>query len=234
MRLASVWNIVRRDLRHFGLARTLCDVAFRAINLLVYFRVVRGLAIEQLPRDSDDDDVRGLDVEWRFLTDEQLAEFAADGANHISAEFLVQALVKGDRCYAALAGGRLVAYSWYSHEPTEADGLLLRFRPDYVYMYKAFTAPDYRGRRLYEIGVSQALDYFRAQGFAGLISDVELHNFGSLRSLRRLGFVEFGQSVILKLGARALIRTSRGCKQYGYSYQLPGVANREAEVDALA
>lgn len=215
MARSSVWKVIQRDLEHFGVLRTACDVTFRAINLCCYFRVLRALKLEQVHPGFGD----AMSVNWQFLNAEQLETFAKDPANELSEAFLSAALAKGDQCYAALDGSRLAAYSWYSHEPTEADGLRLTFRPDYVYMYKAFTHPDYRGRRLYAAGVNRALTEYLAQGYRGLIADVEIYNYGSLRSLERLGCEGFGRTSILKIGKRSLVLTSPGCRAYGYAYR---------------
>lgn len=228
MRHSSLRSVIQRDLRHFGVWRTAVDVAFRAINLCVYFRVLRALGICELGTEKNRD---AANIEWQFLTAEQLHEFAAEPANLLPIDFLEEALAKGDRCLAALAEGELVAYSWYSHEPTEADGLLLCFRPDYVYMYKAFTRPSHRGQRLYESGVRRALAEFLALGYRGLICDVEIYNFASLKALNRLGFRQFGYATLLKAGRYSWRHASRGCREYGYRH-VPLPARRNARSQA--
>ena len=57
-----------------------------------------------------------------------------------------------DTCFAAFHRGRLVNYAWYAVECIEPEHRFsagLKLPGDTVYLYKAFTLPEYRGRRLH-------------------------------------------------------------------------------------
>jgi hypothetical protein len=58
-------------------------------------------------------------------------------------------------------------------------------------------------------------------GYCGLISEVAVNNCGSLHALRRMGFIDFGSPIVLKIGNHSFVHTSQSCRAYGYSYQAP-------------
>jgi hypothetical protein len=204
---------IRQSVDNFGIARTACDLALRAINRLVLFKILRGVVIEKV-------DPRFLvcDDRYRFtgLEEQTLRKFAAGPDYELSDEFLREAFARGDECYGFLDGEVLAAYGWYTRRPTALDRpeLVLHFSDRYVYMYKGFTHPAHRGQRLHAVGMTKSLAVFLARGYRGLISCVEATNFSSLRSCYRMGYADFG--TILGLGARGLVRGSAGCRPYGF------------------
>src|SRR5205085_675505 len=114
--------------------------------------------------------------------------------------FLHDAFAKGDECYAILDGSTLAAYGWYSNTPTAIDvpGLVLDFDPAYIYMYKGFAHPHYRGQRLHSIAMTRALDAYLREGFRGFVSYVEWNNFASLKSCYRMGYRHFGNVYLFR------------------------------------
>src|SRR5207245_9056607 len=104
-----------------------------------------------------------------FLGAETLRRLGRYPANELPGSFLDEALARGDECYGFLAGETLAAYGWYSRMPTplELPGLELHFNREYVYMYKGFTHPAHRGRRLHAIGMTRALQHYLASGLRG-------------------------------------------------------------------
>jgi len=156
-----------------------------------------------------------------FLTQEMLRRFAADPQNHMRASFLEEALAKGDECYGILDGTRLASYGWYSTKPSRIDPpcFILRFRQDYVYMYKGLTHAAYRGQRLHAIGMTLALRHYLARGYRGLVSYVEVNNFDSLKSTLRMGYAVFGTLYAMTLFGQTFAHGSRGCERFGFSVE---------------
>ncbi len=127
-------------------------------------------------------------------------------------------LPKGDYCYAILDGEKLASYGWYSTKPTSINPeLVLYFNDQWVYMYKGYTHPGYRGQRLHAIGMAKALEAFTKKGFKGLISYVETNNFASLKSVYRMGYRNFGKVRILKIFGRYFIKSDEGCSAYDFT-----------------
>jgi hypothetical protein len=204
---------VLRKIRRHGFGATAYEAAVKALGALVDFKILRGVFVDR-------PDPAFLDCPYRpmLLDAAALRRFAADPANELSQEFLCEAGARGDQCYAICDGERLAAYGWYAFGPTPIGlpGLLLRFRPGYVYMYKGFTHDDYRGQRLHAIGMTHALRHYLGGGYRGIVSYVESTNFDSLKSCFRMGYKAFGTIVVLKAFGRYHAAATPGCAAYEF------------------
>jgi hypothetical protein len=206
---------ILRNLENFGVGQVLGDLALRATNRIVFVRFLRGMTVE-----SVDPQFLACDLKYRcgFLGESELRALARNPEYEMPASFLEAALRKKDECYAILDGEVLASYGWYSNKPTVVDPpeLVLHFDPAYMYMYKGFTLPAYRGQRLHAIGMTRALAEYRARGYKGLISWVEWNNFASLRSTRRMGYQEFGTVSMIRMFGRYVTSADAGCQRYGF------------------
>ena len=215
---SETFSKVRVTAERHGLLGALYDLALKAVNSLVRVKILRGVWIERV----DPAFVRCPEpYTSMFLTEETLRRFARDPESNMSESFLEEALSKGDACYAILDGATLAAYGWYSTKPSRIDppDLILKFSPDYVYMYMGFTHPRYRGQRLHAIGMTLALRHYLARGFKGLVSYVESNNFDSLKSTVRMGYAVFGSIYALTAFGRTFTHLSRGCDRFGFSME---------------
>ena len=214
MQVQRISSEFRSQVSAFGFWSTLRAFVLRAIKRVIDFKVLRALCITvvapgflEIPAGMSGD----------FLDRETLRRMTADVKYDLTPEFLDEALAKGDQCYAILDGDQPAAYGWYAHSPTRmSDGLLVRFDPAYVYMYKGLTLDAYRGRRLHAIAMTRALAACKAKGFKGLVSYIEADNLTSLKSAHRMGYVDFGWVFIFKImGRYATVRTP-GCAALGF------------------
>jgi hypothetical protein len=189
---------IRTSIATIGIARTLHDLALRAANRVLVLKFLKGMTVERVHAEFL---VCPEPYRPMFLDENLLREFGRDPANDMSKSFLEDALSKGDECYGILAGDTLAAYGWYSRGPTRIDPPELVLRPGdrYIYMYKGFTHPSHRGRRLHAIGMSLALQHYLNNGFKGLVSYVESNNFSSLTSVVRMGYEIFGTVCVLRI-----------------------------------
>ena len=134
--------------------------------------------------------------EFRFLTSAEVREFSLDASLDLE-ESLGDEIDRGDSlCFAAMEGEHLVAYGWYAlHQavPQHCFGVGLRLPDDVSYMFKGFTHPNFRGRRLHAAAMGLALAELSARGIRALISTVEWTNEASLRSCDRLGYQRLGR-----------------------------------------
>ncbi|HEY6156316.1 MAG TPA: hypothetical protein VIV88_02635 [Gemmatimonadales bacterium] len=210
----------------FGFWSALRAFAIRAIQRVIDFKVLRAMCITvvapgflELPADMSAD----------FLDRETLRRMTAETKYDLTAEFLDDALAKGDECYAIVDGAEPAAYGWYAHSPTlMSDGLLVHFDPAYVYMYKGLTLDAYRGRRLHAIGMTRALAAFQTRGYKGLVSYIESDNLTSLKSSYRMGYFDFGRVFIIRVLGRHLTFRTPGCAAFGF-----GVAHPPARTGAV-
>jgi hypothetical protein len=206
-------SLIRRVRRH-GLWNTLKGAALRIAASALGVRVLRGLVLESAP---DQPEVpEGLT--HGFQTPRALRRFASDPSSEMSPFFVADAIARGDRCFAICDGPRPAFTSWYSRRPTSTGlgGLELHFDPNYVYLYKALTQPAHRGQRLYQAAVSRVFAHFAAKGARGFLSYVEATNLDSLKSLRRMGYREFGSIYVVRLFGRHFTFATAGCKPFGF------------------
>ena len=98
---------------------------------------------------------------------------------------------------------------------------MLHFDHAYTYMYKGYTVPAYRGKRLHAVGMCRALRAFTDEGKKGLISYVFSNNFASLHSVLRMGYRIFGEVYVLRAGTHAFTYATIGCRDYGFRVESP-------------
>ncbi len=206
---------LKRNIRSFGLAKTMEDIVLRGVNRVCVLKILKGVRVESVNPEFLKCDER---YRSQFLDQDALREFSKNPEYELSPRFLDEALEKGDSCYAILDGSRLAAYGWYSNRPTAIDlpGLVLHFDPRYVYMYKGFTHDDYRGQRLHAVGMTRALAAYLESGYKGIISYVEYNNYASLRSCYRMGYQDFGEAYAFGFAGQFLLHSSPGCRQYAF------------------
>ncbi|MBI3526281.1 MAG: GNAT family acetyltransferase [Betaproteobacteria bacterium] len=205
-----------KNVTKYGVVDVLHDIECRLINKFVQFQILKGMTV-QLEDVTDPGLFEARGFEGRFVGWDELAKFAHDGLHDFSIDFLRQAHMRGDRCYALFEGEALAAYGWYSSLSTPIDDhFLLHFDPAWTYMYKGYTVPAYRGKRLHAAGMCRALRALTGQGKKGLISWVFSNNFASLHSVARMGYRIFGEAYLLRSGSRSFTYASRACRDYGF------------------
>jgi hypothetical protein len=211
----DVLERVRLKLQRHGAGAAAHQLAMKALNHALLFKILRGVVIERPAAEF-------LPYPKRYgagiLDEATLRELSRDPGNEMSPEFLDHAFARGDQCYGFLDEGRLAAYGWYSSAPTPVgiDDLVLQFSPSYVYMYKGFTHPDCRGQRLHAIGMTRALQHYLGKGFKGLVSYVESTNFDSLKSCFRMGYAPFGSVYVARAFGRAAAWSGPGCARFAF------------------
>jgi hypothetical protein len=200
--------------RNFGVRNGLHSLAYRVLNRCADYRVLQGMKITRVDPAYLSG---GGHYTYGFLDAAQLARFARDPQYDMTPAFVAQAAAKGDECYAILDGDVLASYGWYSNAPTHiSDDLVLHFSRDYVYMYKGYTHPKYRGQRLHAIGMTRALDAYLRRGFHGLISYVETNNYSSLKSVYRMGYEDVGRIYVGRVLGSYRAWHTPGCHAYGF------------------
>ena len=205
---------IRKSVATIGIASTMHDLALRAANRVLVLKFLKGMTVERVHAEFL---VCPEPYRPMFLDERMLREFGRDPANDMPKGFLEEALSKGDECYGILAGDTLAAYGWYSRGPTRIDPPELVLRPGdrYIYMYKGFTHPGHRGRRLHAIGMTMALHHYLVKGFRGLVSYVESNNFSSLTSVLRMGYEIFGTVCVLKIFGAYRTLATPGWRDHG-------------------
>jgi hypothetical protein len=218
MNLNRALRHVVDNARSFGPSAALHDLQQRAVNRIMPFQILRGMTAVLPDINPGHFDAGPFDA--RFATrDEVLGHCSPE--YEMTSTFARDALEKGDQCFGMFDGDRMASFGWYSNQPTNiSDGLRLHFDPSWVYMYKGFTHPDYRGKRLHGTGMSLALLAYTQQGSRGLISYVKSNNFQSLRSIERMGYRIFGDIYLARVMGRPVTWSTPGCKPYGFRLEM--------------
>ena len=163
--------------------------------------------------DTPDPAFLRLDTKYQagFLSGDELRLYMARSDHDLPGRFVRRAVALGDECFAIRHRDVLAAYGWYSKSANDfSDELTLHFSSRWVYMYRGFTHPAYRGQRLHAIAMTMALAAYRAQRFEGLVSCVDIRNDASLKSCYRMGYRDFGAIYGLRLGRLLGLRRPRG------------------------
>lgn len=210
-------RFVRDSLDRHGLQATVHELALRTVNKVVEAAILKGITLTMRslnPAFVEDD----AGLRWAFAGRDALVDALPLGAGEDMDEaFIDQALARGDRCYGAFDGDILASYGWYSIRPTPVNReLTLHFDPSYAYMYKGYTLPAYRGRRLHGIGMARAMKAHVDEGLEGLVSYVKSSNYASLKSCYRLGYEDFGEIYLVKARGRYRTYATKGCTRYGF------------------
>src|SRR5260221_7812242 len=116
MEIRQVVGHVRKNVRRYGIAAALHDLAYRVVNKFVHFDILKGMTVRiQDLKDPGLFEAPGFD--GRFVGEDEFANFADRDSCGLSVEFLRQARSRGDRCYALFDREALAAYGWYSDLP---------------------------------------------------------------------------------------------------------------------
>ena len=211
----------------FGVLPGFFDLSYRILHKLLDFQLLDGITLS-----AGDISLKFITLPSgftiSFMDQNTLKAFSIIEPVELSSAFLKAALQRGDRCVGVMANGSLVSFGWYSTTSTSVTtGLALRFDPGYVYMYKGYTVPEYRGKQLHAYGMAYAVNYFSAQGYKGLISYVEANNFRSIQSCKRLGYKRFGRLLAFRVLGQQFSFSSKGCKQHGFRLEHQRVNIRE-------
>ncbi len=111
----------------------------------------------------------------------------------------------GHRLVVGLADQLPVFTMWINPRNLNVPGeLKRRLEETQVFIYKAFTSPDHRGRKLYQAGMAFVLADLVATGGTELVGYAHLQKRASRGGLARLGFSSCGTYRVL--GFRSLRR----------------------------
>ena len=209
--------------RHYGTAAALHWLTERSLEKTVQLEVSNLSCLDQNQRAASAATARGLNSELscRFLTPVEIAAFGMDPTNDLAVDFASRTSAGLDYCFGIVDRQRLAAYSWYalrSIEGVHHVGVPMSFPANMAYMYKAFTHPDYRGKGLYGIGVSKALEALASRGITRLVTSINRVNFASLDGCRKIGFKSLGNLWTLGTGTRRIAWAPRAARQLGIQF----------------
>jgi hypothetical protein len=216
MNLRSTWADLYGIAHRFGIAAVATESLSRLFGRLCDGRchVVIVLTSAGLPAVEP---APSADMAPRFLRAEEVAATAAQDPELFDETFAAAALARGDECVACFDGARVVSTSWYTVHPSQlSNGLWVTFDARYIYSYKGQTLTHFRGKRLAGQRGAFVRRSFAARGYAGIMAEIEINNFSSLRNAARLGARRVGTFVTWRMFGQYRSVTNRGCRSYGF------------------
>ena len=209
-----MFNAARQVLRRHGVIAALKYAGYRLLQRWTLVDITHFMI-------QDLDEVAAAeeraDVDCRFLSVDDVLHFASDPSNDLDPSVAERLQHGYDLCFGGIKDGRLACYCWFALHSIEArnnsstgrpeSGIALSYPPEFVFRYKGFTHPKYRGQRLYSTIAAEAATALQRRGIRFVLSTAEWTNFGALKSSYRSGFVYSGWlSVVWVMGRRMVWR----------------------------
>jgi len=119
-------------------------------------------------------------------------------------ETLRERLAKGHICIALKHEGRVVAYSWADTTEINDEACRTVLGKDEVYLYDAFTNPEYRGRNLAPLMRIRCYEALRALGKNTFYSISDYFNTPAIRFKQKLDAQFVRLCISLRIGGRRL------------------------------
>lgn len=205
--------------RRHGVRAAICSALDRAASRSIGF-CASHLFCYELDQFADYS-IDEPDLSYRFLSPDEIRRFAADPSTELSCEFADRAAAGHDLCFGVLQRDRLAGYGWCavgSIEPEHTGGIALSFPNDVGYMYKGFTHPDFRGRRLNGIRVALAGQALAKRGLRRLICLVDWTNWASIQSCRRGNCADLGLVVTCQIAGYRWWHVPDSARQLGLRF----------------
>jgi len=206
--------------QRFGLKKAVAGLAYRVAQRLVKLRINELMSRPMAGLETLDlrPTIEGL--EFRALTPAEVRAFATDRTYELNDAMANRLEAGHDWCFAALAGKRLVNYSWYALGSIESlhCHVALSFPANTVYLYKAFTHPDFRGAGVHQATFVRASRWLATLGLQQIVLIIEYANWDSWRSHVRLGFHTLGLIITAGLGTWRFERHPRVGKELGLRF----------------
>jgi len=150
------------------------------VNIL--YRDLQAPISEILPR---------IDIEIKKVEGDEVIEFkdSVDRARYLKFE---NRLTKGREGFVALVGGRIVCYVWISFQDEYEPflGMNIELNQENGYIYDTYVIPEFRRKGINSAVCNRALEYIKNRGYKGTLTAVGGKNIPSIRTFKKLGFVE--------------------------------------------
>ena len=204
----------------WGWRRSSVSTLYNSLKRLVGLRVY---VIYRRPLDASIEDAELPEGHViRRVEEADYEALAKDADTRLTQDFLRQASARGDVCIGYFDEDTLVSYFWCSFTSAPAEhGLWVGVPQNCSYAYKAYTLPNYRGRRLLERLTHANDKLLVANGFSQNVEYVEINNFAQIQASERHGNRQVGR-IYMRLGRNGVaIYHSKAVKNLGFSMNEP-------------
>ena len=165
--------------------------------------------VRRVPADADFADPAGYRFRWGspeqvLACDERHTELDQRERREGAAR-----LGLGHRVVLGLAGDTPVFSMWVNPRCLNLPGILKRaLAPGQWFIYKAFTSPDHRGRKLYQSGMRFVLSEMRREGLEELVGFAHVKKTVSRKGLAAVEFEDAGRLVHVHWPGLEFVRVS--------------------------
>jgi hypothetical protein len=119
------------------------------------------------------------------------------------AEQFKRALAEGEILFSAWVDATLAFCGWVQFNERRPGGSTrLVVPPHSAFIYRCFTRPEFRGRRIYPAAMAYLLAKLKADGIRQAYIDYAVSNIASAKGVRRVGGVPIGSYWVYQLGWR--------------------------------
>jgi GNAT superfamily N-acetyltransferase len=100
---------------------------------------------------------------------------------------------QGEMVWVAVYRSQIAAYCWVAFYETEIGEIkkIIKIRKDEIYLYDAFTLPDYRGNNLYPFLLTNICYYGKENGYTRALIFALSNNIPSQLGIQKAGFKQF-------------------------------------------
>jgi hypothetical protein len=166
-------------------------------------RVRRAFAVDRydvfarkVPHDATFEDPPGYVFRWGGAADVEHCEERHTELDAFERRAGVARLALGHRVVLGLHGERAVFTMWVNPRCLNLPGIEKRaLAPDQWFIYKAFTSPEHRGRKLYQQGLRFVLAQMRREGLRELVGYAHVKKTVSRAGLAAVEFEDAGRLV---------------------------------------
>jgi len=163
--------------------------------------------------------VLDVDLSIRKSSFDELRKAALEFPNLLNVDQMRSAFDRGDICVAAFHGGRVVGFAWGSLSTApHVDGVQVKISPPYVYGYKSYVLPQFRGRHLSATLIHVRDQIFRMHGRHTSVGFVETHNYASIAINKHMGSELVGYAGYVSLFGRYCCFRTRGVRPHTFEF----------------
>lgn len=172
---------------------------FKILGETIYRRV---FIIERFSDEPLEQVAARVPLEFGFLDETQIDDYVCLRPDANRAEIL-RRLREGQWCITARSNGQLVYAGWSTAGRARIDylGREIQLAPDEIYIFEAFTAPEFRGVNIPSAVSQFRLRYFGNLGYRRFVAVVVPENWRALRSFRKAGYRVCGTMGFVRIGA---------------------------------
>jgi len=208
---------LKADISRWGVLKALQRKVYRWCRraLGVHLHVIRTCALDpdpELPARLDNMSIRKIQKA-------ELIRYCDDPDLRLGRRFVNSAIARGDQAFGIFDGSRLVAYTWRAMAAApHGKQVRVRVPAPYNYSYKAYTHPDFRGRRLMPTVLLFSDKEMLEHGFSHRAGFVDIDNFESLAAGKYMGSNPIGYAGYVEWFGRFFAFRTRAVREIGFEF----------------